>query len=284
MPSGLQHRREIPFRDRFPGPHRAMQGARPLASEHASSRRRSTSSRTTSSRPPRTTGSRQEQQVLFEAMSQTKKHRGELAAEFDRRFLEIFDKRITSKREGLSREHGAAPRGADARRRRRGRGAADHQPARPQDPQHHRPRPAARHPRALRPPAVDRAAGRGRQPDRSRGGPRGAQARLRPHPRRHGGEERPAVRVPALHRARHGQRLRRREPEPDRAPRAAAHQAHRAARARHRRRRRRTAQREHEPGDEHVAAHEHGESAEHAPGGAGAVQRSSAASPAAPRS
>jgi hypothetical protein len=47
-------------------------------------------------------GSSQEQRVLFEAISQTKKCRGELVSEFDRRFLEIFDKRITSKREGLT--------------------------------------------------------------------------------------------------------------------------------------------------------------------------------------
>lgn len=49
------------------------------------------------------TFSRQEQQVLFEAMSQTKKYRAELAAEFDRRFIEIFERRITSQRgAGLS--------------------------------------------------------------------------------------------------------------------------------------------------------------------------------------
>ncbi len=49
------------------------------------------------------TYSRQEQQVLFEAMSQTKKYRAELAAEFDRRFQEIFERRITSQRgAGLS--------------------------------------------------------------------------------------------------------------------------------------------------------------------------------------
>jgi hypothetical protein len=41
--------------------------------------------------------SRQEQQVLFEAMAQTKKYRAELAAEFDRRFLEIFEQRLTSR-------------------------------------------------------------------------------------------------------------------------------------------------------------------------------------------
>jgi hypothetical protein len=46
-----------------------------------------------------TTYSRQEQQVLFDAMTQTRTYRAELAAEFDRRFLEIFDRRITSRQQ-----------------------------------------------------------------------------------------------------------------------------------------------------------------------------------------
>jgi hypothetical protein len=43
------------------------------------------------------TGSRPEQQVFFEAGAQLKKYRTELAGEFDRRFLEVFDRRINSR-------------------------------------------------------------------------------------------------------------------------------------------------------------------------------------------
>jgi hypothetical protein len=42
--------------------------------------------------------SRAEQQVLFEAMAQVKQHRADIAASFDRYFIEIFERRITSRR------------------------------------------------------------------------------------------------------------------------------------------------------------------------------------------
>jgi hypothetical protein len=42
--------------------------------------------------------SRAEQQVLFEAMSQVKKHRSDIATSFDRHFIEIFERRVTSRR------------------------------------------------------------------------------------------------------------------------------------------------------------------------------------------
>jgi len=45
--------------------------------------------------------SRAEQQVLFEAMTQVKKHRGEIHHAFDGYFVEIFDKRISSRRSAL---------------------------------------------------------------------------------------------------------------------------------------------------------------------------------------
>jgi hypothetical protein len=44
------------------------------------------------------THSRQEQQVLLDAMTQMRRHRAELASEFDRRFLEIFERRLSSQR------------------------------------------------------------------------------------------------------------------------------------------------------------------------------------------
>jgi len=42
--------------------------------------------------------SRAEQQILFEAMSQVKKHRTEIKASFDRYFIEIFERRVSSRR------------------------------------------------------------------------------------------------------------------------------------------------------------------------------------------
>jgi hypothetical protein len=42
--------------------------------------------------------SRAEQQVLFEAMAQVKKHRGDISSSFDRYFIEIFERRVTSRR------------------------------------------------------------------------------------------------------------------------------------------------------------------------------------------
>ena len=42
--------------------------------------------------------SRAEQQILFEAMSQVKKHRSEIKASFDRYFIEIFERRVSSRR------------------------------------------------------------------------------------------------------------------------------------------------------------------------------------------
>ena len=42
--------------------------------------------------------SRAEQQILFEAMSQVKKHRSEIKASFDRYFIEIFERRIATRR------------------------------------------------------------------------------------------------------------------------------------------------------------------------------------------
>ena len=42
--------------------------------------------------------SRAEQQILFEAMSQVKKHRTEIRASFDRYFIEIFERRVSSRR------------------------------------------------------------------------------------------------------------------------------------------------------------------------------------------
>ena len=39
--------------------------------------------------------SRAEQQVLFEAMTQVKAHRGEISSSFDRYFIEIYDRRIS---------------------------------------------------------------------------------------------------------------------------------------------------------------------------------------------
>ena len=42
--------------------------------------------------------SRAEQQVLFEAMAQVKKHRADIASSFDRHFIEIFERRVTSRR------------------------------------------------------------------------------------------------------------------------------------------------------------------------------------------
>jgi hypothetical protein len=41
--------------------------------------------------------SRAEQQVLFEAMAQVKTHRGEIAASFDRYFIEVYDRRTFSR-------------------------------------------------------------------------------------------------------------------------------------------------------------------------------------------
>ncbi|MGE5794150.1 MAG: DUF1631 family protein, partial [Bacteroidota bacterium] len=46
--------------------------------------------------------SRAEQQLLFETMSQVKKHRSEIATSFDRHFLEVFERRIATRR--LSKE------------------------------------------------------------------------------------------------------------------------------------------------------------------------------------
>ncbi len=49
--------------------------------------------------------SRAEQQVLFEAMAQVKKYRAEIASSFDRHFIEIFERRVTSRRAaGMSQE------------------------------------------------------------------------------------------------------------------------------------------------------------------------------------
>jgi hypothetical protein len=42
--------------------------------------------------------SRAEQQLLFEAMNQVKKHRGDIASSFDRHFIEIFENRIATRR------------------------------------------------------------------------------------------------------------------------------------------------------------------------------------------
>jgi hypothetical protein len=42
--------------------------------------------------------SRAEQQILFEAMSQVRKHRAEIKASFDRYFIEIFERRVSSRR------------------------------------------------------------------------------------------------------------------------------------------------------------------------------------------
>jgi hypothetical protein len=42
--------------------------------------------------------SRAEQQILFEAMSQLRKHRTEIKASFDRYFVEIFERRVSSRR------------------------------------------------------------------------------------------------------------------------------------------------------------------------------------------
>jgi hypothetical protein len=42
--------------------------------------------------------SRAEQQLLFETMSQVKKHRSEIATSFDHHFIEIFERRIASRR------------------------------------------------------------------------------------------------------------------------------------------------------------------------------------------
>ena len=41
--------------------------------------------------------SRAEQQVLFEAMSQVKAHRGEISSSFDRYFIEIYDRRVATR-------------------------------------------------------------------------------------------------------------------------------------------------------------------------------------------
>jgi hypothetical protein len=41
--------------------------------------------------------SRAEQQILFEAMAQVKKHRAEIKASFDRYFVEIFERRVSSR-------------------------------------------------------------------------------------------------------------------------------------------------------------------------------------------
>jgi hypothetical protein len=46
--------------------------------------------------------SRAEQQLLFETMTQVKKHRSEIATSFDRHFLEVFERRIATRR--LSKE------------------------------------------------------------------------------------------------------------------------------------------------------------------------------------
>ena len=50
--------------------------------------------------------SRAEQQVLFEAMSQVKAHRGEISASFDRYFIEIYDRRVSTR---APARPGAAP-------------------------------------------------------------------------------------------------------------------------------------------------------------------------------
>jgi hypothetical protein len=42
--------------------------------------------------------SRAEQQILFEAMSQVRKHRAEIKTSFDRYFIEIFERRVSSRR------------------------------------------------------------------------------------------------------------------------------------------------------------------------------------------
>jgi hypothetical protein len=42
--------------------------------------------------------SRAEQQILFEAMSQVRKHRAEIKASFDRYFIEIFERRVSARR------------------------------------------------------------------------------------------------------------------------------------------------------------------------------------------
>jgi len=54
--------------------------------------------------------SRAEQQVLFEAMSQVKAHRGEISASFDRYFIEIYDRRVSTRAPALP---GAAPNMAE---------------------------------------------------------------------------------------------------------------------------------------------------------------------------
>ena len=54
--------------------------------------------------------SRAEQQVLFEAMSQVKAHRGEISASFDRYFIEIYDRRVSIRAPALP---GAAPNMAE---------------------------------------------------------------------------------------------------------------------------------------------------------------------------
>ena len=180
--------------------------------------------------------SRAEQQVLFEAMSQVKAHRGEISSSFDRYFIEIYDRRIATRGpEPAGRR--AEPRRAHARRRRRdGRGNGRQRP-RAEDPEPHRSRAAARHPRPLRTPALERAGGgRHLQPALSRGGLRSPQDGLRQGPRRLRGQALALERIPALRRGRHHHRLRRREPEPHLAPRPAAHPAPGEARRRHRRR------------------------------------------------
>jgi Protein of unknown function (DUF1631) len=42
--------------------------------------------------------SRAEQQLLFETMSQVKKHRSDITSSFDRHFIEIFERRIATRR------------------------------------------------------------------------------------------------------------------------------------------------------------------------------------------
>lgn len=54
--------------------------------------------------------SRAEQQVLFEAMSQVKAHRGEISASFDRYFIEIYDRRVSTR---APARPGAAPNMAE---------------------------------------------------------------------------------------------------------------------------------------------------------------------------
>jgi len=55
--------------------------------------------------------SRTEQQVLFEAMSQVKRHRTDIASSFDGYFADIFERRVAAKRKSTPGPKGGAPLG-----------------------------------------------------------------------------------------------------------------------------------------------------------------------------